>query len=44
MGRRRAVDFLDHLLEWSGDHAIFLLVLTRPEGADRGGLVSRAAV
>jgi len=33
------VDFLDHLLEWSGDHAIFLLVLTRPEGTDRRGLV-----
>ena len=32
------VDFLDHLLEWSGDHAIFLLVLTRPEGTDRRGL------
>jgi class 3 adenylate cyclase/tetratricopeptide (TPR) repeat protein len=39
------VDFLDHLLEWSGDHAIFLLVLTRPEGAERGGLVlSRRSV
>jgi tetratricopeptide (TPR) repeat protein len=24
---------------WSGDHAIFLLVLTRPEGTDRRGLV-----
>ena len=34
------VDFLDHLLEWSGDHAIFLLVLTRPEGSERGGLVA----
>ena len=33
------VDFLDHLLEWSGDHAIFLLVLTRPEGTEREGLV-----
>ena len=33
------VDFLDHLLEWSGDHAIFLLVLSRPEGTDRKGLV-----
>ena len=32
------VDFLDHLLEWSGDHAIFLLVLSRPEGTDRKGL------
>src|SRR5271167_1879026 len=39
------VDFLDHLLEWSGDHAIFLLVLTRPEGTDRRGLVlSRRSV
>ncbi|MGA2802905.1 MAG: adenylate/guanylate cyclase domain-containing protein [Acidimicrobiales bacterium] len=33
------VDFLDHLLDWSADHAIFLLVLTRPEGADQAGLV-----
>ena len=33
------VDFLDHLLDWSADHAIFLLVLTRPEGADQRGLV-----
>ena len=39
------VDFVDHLLEWSGDHAIFLLVLSRPEGTDRGGLVlSRRSV
>ena len=36
------IDFLDHLLEWSGDHAIFLLVLTRPEGTDRRGLGLRA--
>ncbi len=35
------VDFLDHLLEWSADHAIFLLVLTRPEGTDRSGLGSQ---
>jgi class 3 adenylate cyclase/tetratricopeptide (TPR) repeat protein len=33
------VEFLDHLLEWSGDHALFLLVLTRPEGIDKRGLV-----
>ena len=33
------VDFLDHLLDWSADHALFLLVLTRPEGADQRGLV-----
>ncbi|HKH88031.1 MAG TPA: hypothetical protein VKA05_04375, partial [Acidimicrobiales bacterium] len=34
-----------HLLEWSGDHAIFLLVLSRPEGAERRGLVlSRRSV
>ncbi len=33
------VEFLDHLLDWSADHPIFLLVLTRPEGADRSGLV-----
>ena len=32
------VDFLDHLLEWSGDHALFLVVLSRPEGSDRTGL------
>ena len=39
------VDFLDHLLEWSGDHAIFLLVLSRPEGTERKGLVlSRRSV
>ena len=39
------VDFLDHLLEWSGDHAIFLLVLSRPEGVDRKGLgLSRRSV
>ncbi len=29
------VEFLDQLLDWSADHAIFLLVLTRPEGIDR---------
>ena len=33
------LDFLDHLLEWSGDHAIFLLVASRPEGIERKGLV-----
>ncbi|HLN05014.1 MAG TPA: adenylate/guanylate cyclase domain-containing protein, partial [Acidimicrobiales bacterium] len=39
------VDFLDHLLEWSGDHAIFLLVLSRPEGTERKGLgLSRRSV
>src|SRR5208283_3553881 len=39
------VDFLGHLLEWSGDHAIFLLVLSRPEGTDRRGLgLSRRSV
>ncbi len=39
------VDFLDHLLEWSGDRAIFLLVLTRPEGTDKRGLgLSRRSV
>lgn len=32
------VDFLDQLLDWSADHAIFLLVLTRPAGADERGL------
>ena len=32
------IDFLDHLLEWSGDHVLFLLVLSRPEGAERSGL------
>ncbi|MGP0006107.1 MAG: AAA family ATPase [Acidimicrobiales bacterium] len=39
------VDFLDHLLEWAGDHAIFLLVLSRPEGTERRGLgLSRRSV
>src|SRR5208283_2882640 len=39
------IDFVDHLLEWSGDHAVFLLVLTRPEGIERKGLVlSRRSV
>jgi len=39
------IDFLDHLLEWSGDHAIFLLVLSRPEGTDRKGLgLSRRSI
>ncbi len=28
------VEFLEHLLDWSGDHAIFLFVLTRPEGIE----------
>ena len=37
------VDFIDHLLEWSGDHALFLLVLTRPEGTDRRGLGTQPA-
>ncbi len=32
-------DFLDYLLDWSADHAIYLLILTRPEGARRRGLV-----
>src|SRR5208282_15713 len=39
------IAFLDHLLEWSGDHAILLLVLSRPEGIERRGLVlSRRSV
>ena len=39
------MDFLDHLLEWSGDHAIFLFVLSRPEGTERKGLaLSRRSV
>ena len=39
------LEFLDHLLEWSGDHAIFLLVLSRPEVTERKGLViSRRSV
>ena len=39
------VDFLDHLLEWSGDHAIFLLVQSRPEGiGGRGLALSRRSV
>ena len=39
------VDFLDHLLEWSGDHAIFILVLSRPEAAEQRGLrLSRRSI
>jgi class 3 adenylate cyclase len=39
------IDFLDHLLEWSGDHALFLLVLSRPEGTEhRQGVASRRSV
>ncbi|HLN05086.1 MAG TPA: adenylate/guanylate cyclase domain-containing protein [Acidimicrobiales bacterium] len=39
------VDFLDHLLEWSGDHALFIVVLSRPEGTNRPGLgLSRRSV
>ena len=39
------LEFLDHLLEWSGDHALFLLVLSRPEGIDHKGLgLSRRSV
>ncbi|MGH9302874.1 MAG: ATP-binding protein [Acidimicrobiales bacterium] len=30
--------FLDHLLEWSGQHPIFLLVLSRSEGTGERGL------
>ncbi|HKH88868.1 MAG TPA: AAA family ATPase [Acidimicrobiales bacterium] len=30
--------FLDHLLEWSGDHAIFVLVLSRPDATQTAGL------
>jgi predicted ATPase len=29
------MDFVDHLLEWSTDHPIFILVLARPELAER---------
>jgi class 3 adenylate cyclase/tetratricopeptide (TPR) repeat protein len=29
------LDFLDHLLEWSREHPIFILTLARPELADR---------
>jgi class 3 adenylate cyclase/tetratricopeptide (TPR) repeat protein len=32
------LEFLDHLLDWSADHAIFLLVLSRPEGVGQRGL------
>jgi predicted ATPase len=39
------VAFLDHLLDWSGDHAIFVLVLSRPEGLELTGLsLSRRSV
>ncbi len=30
-------EFVDQLLDWSADHPIFVLVLTRPEGAERLG-------
>jgi class 3 adenylate cyclase/tetratricopeptide (TPR) repeat protein len=33
------VQFIDQLLDWSADHPIFILALTRPEGAERPGLV-----
>jgi predicted ATPase len=33
------VQFIDQLLDWSADHPIFVLVLTRPEGAETPGLV-----
>ena len=36
------VDFLDHLLDWSADHAIFLLVLTRPGGSGPSAASSSA--
>lgn len=29
------IAFIDHLLEWSGEYALFVVVLTRPEAADR---------
>ena len=29
------LDFIDHLLEWSRDHPLFILTLARPELADR---------
>jgi class 3 adenylate cyclase/tetratricopeptide (TPR) repeat protein len=29
------LDFVDHLLEWSRDHPLFILTLARPELADR---------
>ncbi len=39
------VEFLDHLLDWSSEHAIFILVLSRPEGSDRRSLaLSRRSV
>jgi class 3 adenylate cyclase/tetratricopeptide (TPR) repeat protein len=31
------IEFLDQLLDWSADHPIFLLVLTRPEGIEKAG-------
>ncbi len=36
---RSLLEFLDQLLDWSAKSAIFMLALTRPEGADRPGLV-----
>ncbi len=39
------VGFLDHLLEWSGDHSLFILVLSRPDGTDRmGAVLSRRSI
>ncbi len=32
------IEFLDHLLEWSGDRPLYLLVLTRPVERDRRSL------
>ncbi|HXW39115.1 MAG TPA: hypothetical protein VEJ44_05425, partial [Acidimicrobiales bacterium] len=33
------VDFIDQIMDWSADHPIFLLVLTRPEGLERASLL-----
>jgi class 3 adenylate cyclase/tetratricopeptide (TPR) repeat protein len=36
---RGLVDFVDQLMDWSANHPLFLVVLTRPEGTEREGLV-----
>ena len=35
VGRRGLLDFVEHLLDWSRDHPIFMLALARPELAER---------
>ena len=37
------LDFVDHLLEWSRSHPIFVLALQRPELAERGLMLAAAS-